>query len=89
VTNLRLLLLFWGLFQLPLVFVVQDVSTQIDAAIAPGARRVLLRRLLPEESNEASVSCTGVLYAVYSVLLLQWIMPWAIVTVRDERWGTR
>jgi len=31
----------------------------------------------------------GLLYAVYSVLLLQWILPWALITVRDERWGTR
>ncbi|MBL8951063.1 MAG: glycosyltransferase [Myxococcaceae bacterium] len=31
----------------------------------------------------------GVLYAVFSVLMLQWILPWALVTVRDERWGTR
>ncbi|MEI9937297.1 MAG: glycosyltransferase [Pseudomonadota bacterium] len=31
----------------------------------------------------------GVAYAVYSVLCLQWILPWALLTVRDERWGTR
>ncbi len=31
----------------------------------------------------------GMLYAVYSLVLLQWILPWALVTVRDERWGTR
>lgn len=31
----------------------------------------------------------GVLYAIFSVLMLQWILPWALVTVRDERWGTR
>lgn len=31
----------------------------------------------------------GVLYAVFSVVMLQWILPWALVTVRDERWGTR
>lgn len=31
----------------------------------------------------------GVMYAAYSVILLQWILPWALVTVRDERWGTR
>ncbi len=88
VTNLRLLLLFWGLFQLPLVFVVQDVSTQIDAAIALalGAFFSAAYYLRIERSFRFVY---GVLYAVYSVLLLQWIMPWAIVTVRDERWGTR
>ncbi len=31
----------------------------------------------------------GVAYAAFSVLMLQWILPWALVTVRDERWGTR
>lgn len=31
----------------------------------------------------------GVLYAVFSVVMLQWILPWALITVRDERWGTR
>lgn len=31
----------------------------------------------------------GVAYAFYSLLFLQWIFPWALVTVRDERWGTR
>jgi hyaluronan synthase len=31
----------------------------------------------------------GVLYGIFSLVLLQWILPWALVTVRDERWGTR
>lgn len=31
----------------------------------------------------------GVAYAIYAVLCLQWILPWALITVRDERWGTR
>ncbi len=31
----------------------------------------------------------GVAYAVYSLFCLQWILPWALITVRDERWGTR
>jgi len=31
----------------------------------------------------------GVAYAVFSVCCLQWILPWAMLTVRDERWGTR
>jgi hyaluronan synthase len=31
----------------------------------------------------------GVLYAVFSLFMLQWILPWALVTVRDEKWGTR
>lgn len=31
----------------------------------------------------------GVAYAVFSFLCLQWVLPWALLTVRDERWGTR
>lgn len=31
----------------------------------------------------------GVLYAVYYIFCLQWILPYALLTVRDERWGTR
>ena len=31
----------------------------------------------------------GVAYAICCVTCLQWILPWALVTVRDERWGTR
>lgn len=31
----------------------------------------------------------GVLYAVFSLFMLQWIFPWAVLTVRDESWGTR
>jgi hyaluronan synthase len=31
----------------------------------------------------------GIAYAIYSVFCLQWILPWALITVRDERWGTR
>jgi hypothetical protein len=31
----------------------------------------------------------GVAYAFYAFLFLQWTLPWALVTVRDERWGTR
>ena len=31
----------------------------------------------------------GVAYAVYALFCLQWILPWALITVRDERWGTR
>jgi hyaluronan synthase len=31
----------------------------------------------------------GVAYAGYSFVALQWILPYALFTVRDERWGTR
>lgn len=31
----------------------------------------------------------GVAYVVFSLVCLQWIFPYALLTVRDERWGTR
>jgi hyaluronan synthase len=31
----------------------------------------------------------GVAYALFSAACLQWVLPWALLTVRDERWGTR
>jgi hyaluronan synthase len=31
----------------------------------------------------------GVFYGVYSFLTLQWTLPYALFTIRDERWGTR
>ncbi len=31
----------------------------------------------------------GVVYALFSFVSLQWILPYALITIRDERWGTR
>lgn len=31
----------------------------------------------------------AILYAVFSLLTLQWVYPWAVVTVRQSRWLTR
>jgi hyaluronan synthase len=87
VSNLRLILFFWGLLELPLIFK-QDLSSLIHASIAllGSALFTALYYLRVERSFRFLY---GVLYAVYSVLLLQWILPWALITVRDERWGTR
>jgi hyaluronan synthase len=87
IANLRLILFFWGLFELPFVFAT-DVGTHIQAAVALclGALFTGGYYLRVERSFRFVY---GLLYAVYSVLLLQWILPWALITVRDERWGTR
>lgn len=87
VSNLRLVLFFWGLLELPLIFK-EDLSSLIHASIAllVGALCTALYYLRVERSFRFLY---GVLYAIYSVLLLQWILPWALITVRDERWGTR
>jgi hyaluronan synthase len=87
VSNLRLLLFFYGLVTLPLIFQ-EDVSALLHASMALliGTLFMSLYYLRVERSFRFLY---GVLYAVYSVLLLQWILPWALLTVRDERWGTR
>lgn len=87
VSNLRLILFFWGLLELPLIFK-EDLSSLVHASIAllVGALCTALYYLRVERSFRFLY---GVLYAIYSVLLLQWILPWALITVRDERWGTR
>lgn len=87
VTNLRLVVFFYGLFQLPLLFAT-DLDTLLHASLAllVGATFTALYYLRIERSFRFLY---GVLYAVYSVLLLQWILPYALLTVRDERWGTR
>ncbi|MGH7270735.1 MAG: glycosyltransferase family 2 protein, partial [Polyangiaceae bacterium] len=86
-SNLRLVLFFWGLLALPFVFS-QDASAHLQAAIslALGAFFSAAYYLRIERSFRFAY---GLLYAVYSVFLLQWILPWALITVRDERWGTR
>jgi hyaluronan synthase len=87
VSNLRLVLFFWGLIELPFMFA-QDVRSHLHAAVALtlGALFSAAYYLRIERSFRFAY---GLLYAVYSVLLLQWILPWALITVRDERWGTR
>jgi len=87
VSNLRLLLFFLGLAALP-AWIVMDLETLLHCTIAMllGATFTALYYLRIERSFRFLY---GVLYAVYSALFLQWILPYALVTVRDERWGTR
>lgn len=87
VSNLRLFLFFYGLVQLPLMFDT-ELTIVVHSAIAllVGAMFTALYYLRVERSFRFLY---GALYAVFSVLLLQWILPWALITVRDERWGTR
>ena len=87
VSNLRLFLFFYGLVQLPLSFQT-NLTVVVHSAIALllGATFTALYYLRVERSFRFLY---GALYSVFSVLLLQWILPWALLTVRDERWGTR
>ncbi len=87
VSNLRLFLFFYGLVQIPLLFQSElTVVFHSVVALLVGAFFTALYYLRVERSFRFLY---GVLYVVFSVLLLQWILPWALLTVRDERWGTR
>lgn len=87
VSNARLFLFFYGLLNLPLAFRTElTVVFHSAVALLVGALFTALYYLRVERSFRFLY---GVLYAVFSLLLLQWILPWALITVRDERWGTR
>ncbi len=87
VSNLRLFLFFYGLVQLPLMFHTEfTILFHSAVALLLGAVFTALYYLRVERSFRFLY---GALYSVYNVLLLQWILPWALLTVRDERWGTR
>jgi len=87
VSNLRFVLLAVALMELPRIF---DTNVTIVGrtlvALVLGAVFSATYYLRFERSFRWMY---GVLYAAFSVLMLQWILPWALVTVRDERWGTR
>ncbi len=87
VSNLRLFLFFFALLSLPTAFRTElTVVFHSGVALLVGALFTALYYLRVERSFRFLY---GVLYAVFSLLLLQWILPWALITVRDERWGTR
>lgn len=86
-SNLRILACAYVVIGLPQVF---DTSAaeiwQATLALLVGTAFTALYYLRIEKSFRFLY---GVAYAIFSVLFLQWILPWALITVRDERWGTR
>ncbi len=86
-SNVRLLVTHVGICTLPWL-ILQRPSRLINyaAALAVGA---VLTAAYYLRTRRGAGFLFGVVYAFYSFLLLQWIFPWAVVTVRDERWGTR
>lgn len=87
VSNLRFVLVAVALMELPRLFDTNlTVMGRTLMALVLGAFFSAAYYLRFERSFRWMY---GVLYAAFSVLLLQWILPWALVTVRDERWGTR
>jgi len=87
VSNLRLVIFGWGILQLPLIFN-EDLTTLWLSAIAlmVGALFSAAYYLRIERSFRFIY---GLLYSLFYICLLQWILPYALITVRDERWGTR
>lgn len=86
-STLRLLSLFNVAFALPVLLHTSAQEVLRGAvALLVGSAFTALYYLRIERSFRFAY---GIAYAVYSVLCLQWILPWALITVRDERWGTR
>jgi hyaluronan synthase len=87
VSNLRFVLVAVALMELPRLFD-YSMSSALRAVVALmlGAVFSAAYYLRFERSFRWLY---GVLYGIFSLVLLQWILPWALVTVRDERWGTR
>jgi hypothetical protein len=80
-------LFFYALVQIPMLFQSElTVMFHSMVALLVGTFFTALYYLRVERSFRFLY---GVLYVVFSVLLLQWILPWALLTVREERWGTR
>lgn len=87
ITNVRLVLIYIGLVSLPAVLVTRPImALHYTVAFALGAAFSAAYYLQTERSLRFLY---GVLYAFVSLFVLMWTLPWALVTVRDERWGTR
>ena len=86
-SNLRLALFAVALGQLPGLFLVGPRA--VLALLTGTAAAAFCSAVYYLRSERSHRFLYGVAYALYSLLSLQWILPWALLTVRDERWGTR
>lgn len=86
-SSLRVVMLYAALLQLPFMILERPQRlTDLVGATVVSATFTALYYVRRERSFRFAY---GVAYAFYWLLLLQWILPWAVVTARDERWGTR
>jgi hyaluronan synthase len=86
-STLRLVMMFYVVARIPTLFETHPTEFLSGAAaLGVGATFTALYYLRLERSFRFLY---GVAYAVFSAVCLQWILPWALLTVRDERWGTR
>lgn len=87
VSSLRIFFMFLALFSLPsLLETSLPEVIRGSIVLLVGTAFTALYYLRIERSFRFLY---GVAYAIYFVFCLQWILPWALLTVRDERWGTR
>jgi len=87
VANLRFVLVAVALMELPRLF---DTSlTTVGRSLVALALGSVFTAAYYLHFERSFRWLYGVLYAAFSLIALQWILPWALVTVRDERWGTR
>ena len=85
--NLRLLLFFIGLVNLPLLLEMHPLRLlHYSLLVVIISSFTGLYYIRTEWSHRFLYA---VAYTFYSFFALQWILPWALFTVRDERWGTR
>jgi hyaluronan synthase len=87
VSTLRLLALFYVLIGLPSL-----LDTNLNEVLHGGAILLISTAFTALYYLRIEYSFRflyGVAYAFFTVFCLQWILPWALITVRDERWGTR
>jgi hyaluronan synthase len=78
------------LYLLPLSWIAVVVSPGVLIPAIAGALSLSLLPVAAVARSERSLeACWGVLYAIFSLLTLQWIYPVAAFTVRSNRWLTR
>ena len=86
-SNLRLVMLYVALVQIP--FMIAERPRRASDLVITTAVSATFAALYYLRRERSLRFVYGVAYAFYWLLLLQWILPWAVVTARDERWGTR
>ncbi len=87
VSNLRFVLVAVALMELPRLF--DNNLTDVGRAAVALVLGAVFSAAYYLRFERSFRWVYGVAYAAFALVALQWILPWALVTVRDERWGTR
>ena len=87
VEHLRRVLLYVGLVELPFLVMQRPkwlLTFAVGFLIAATSSALYYLRI-----DRSFRFVYGIVYTCYAFLFLNWIFPWALITVRDDRWGTR